>query len=197
MANTGLDEPRLYHEIGVEARIVAMIEPIAASLGYRLVWVKIFNQNGFVLQVMAEDENGQFGIDDCETLSRQISTELDVDDPLHGSYHLEVSSPGIDRLLVRRSDFEMFKGFEAKLEARELIDGRRRFRGTLGAVSETHIEIELNDVQPGQDKLRQVPLDMLASAKLVMNDALLDLAARQRNQIEQMRDDLDVEIEVL
>ena len=107
-----LTEKRYIKETGLEARISAIVEPVANSLGYALVRVKVTQENGCTLQIMAEDENGRFAIDDCERLSKDLSPVLDVEDPIEREYHLEVSSPGIDRPLVRARDFERFVGHE-------------------------------------------------------------------------------------
>ncbi|WDR02117.1 ribosome maturation factor RimP [Devosia algicola] len=112
-----LKEKRYIKETGVESRIAAIVEPVANDLGYALVRIKLTQENGCTLQIMAEDANGNFNITDCEKLSKDLSPVLDVEDPIDREYHLEVSSPGIDRPLVRARDFAAFIGFEAKIEA--------------------------------------------------------------------------------
>jgi ribosome maturation factor RimP len=126
-----LTEKRYVKETGVEARVAAIVDPVAVSLGYSLVRVKITAENGMTLQIMAEDGNGRFSINDCERLSKDLSPVLDVEDPIDREYHLEVSSPGIDRPLVRARDFERYIGHEAKIEMADLVDGRKRFRGII------------------------------------------------------------------
>src|SRR5438128_238029 len=109
----------------MEARIARIVEPVAVSLGFRLVRVKLSAMNGTTLQIMAERPDGTMTVGDCETLSRDISPALDVEDPMTEAYNLEVSSPGIDRPLVRRSDFERWNGHEAKVELAVPLDGRK------------------------------------------------------------------------
>src|ERR1700712_4726044 len=128
-----LSEKRLVREAGVAARVVQVIEAPIQGLGFRLVRVKVTNTNGCTVQIMAERPDGTFSIEDCEAVSRAISPILDVDDPVGGAYNLEISSPGIDRPLVRVSDFARWAGYEAKVELSPPLDGRKRFRGTTGA----------------------------------------------------------------
>ena len=109
-----LNEPRIVAETGQEARIANIVEPAINDLGYRLVRVRLSGMNGLTLQIMAERPDGTMGIDDCEAVSRAISPVLDIEDPVNAAYNLEVSSPGIDRPLVRRSDFETWSGQDRK-----------------------------------------------------------------------------------
>jgi ribosome maturation factor RimP len=129
-------EERIVTETGLEARIARIVEPVATGLGYRLVRVKLSSMNGATLQVMAERPDGTMTVEDCERLSRDLSPVLDVEDPIDAAYHLEVSSPGIDRLLVRRSDFERWVGHQAKVELTRPLDGRRRFKGLLAGLAD-------------------------------------------------------------
>jgi ribosome maturation factor RimP len=124
-------EPRLIAETGTAARVAALAEPALATLGYRLVRVRISGADGCTVQVMAERSDGNFEIEDCEAASRLLSPLLDEVDPIDRAYRLEISSPGIDRPLVRRSDFERFTGHIVKVEMNLPVDGRKRFRGTL------------------------------------------------------------------
>ena len=177
-----LNEKRYIKETGLEARIAAIVEPVANDLGYALVRVKVTQENGCTLQIMAEDENGRFSIADCERLSKDLSPVLDVEDPIEREYHLEVSSPGIDRPLVRARDFAAHVGHEAKLELSDMLEGRRRFRGTIAAADEETVTITLPDAPVGTDADHRLPLSMLAEAKLVMTDALLDRARSDQEQ---------------
>ena len=127
-------EPRIITETGLEARIANIVEPTVEGLGYRLVRVKLSAMNGATLQIMAERPDGTMTVDDCERLSRDLSPALDVEDPIDRAYHLEVSSPGIDRPLVRRSDFERWAGHLAKIELSRPVHGRKRIRGVLAGV---------------------------------------------------------------
>lgn len=175
-----LAERRYIKETGLEARIARIIEPVAIDLGYSLVRVKVTQENGCTLQIMAEDENGRFTITDCERLSKDISPVLDVEDPIDREYHLEVSSPGIDRPLVRARDFATYVGHEIKLELTDLLDGRKRFRGFIVGVDAEAVTVKLPDVPKGDDPNHRLPLSLLAEAKLVMTDALMDHARREQ-----------------
>ena len=119
-----LTEKRYVRETGLEARISRIVEPVANDLGYALVRVKVTQDNGCTLQIMAEDANGRFAINDCERLSKDLSPVLDVEDPIDREYHLEVSSPGIDRPLVRARDYRTYIGHEAKIELADAVAGR-------------------------------------------------------------------------
>jgi ribosome maturation factor RimP len=171
-----LAERRYIKETGVEARISRIVEPVAIDLGYSLVRVKLTQENGLTLQITAEDENGRFTITDCERLSKDLSPVLDVEDPIDREYHLEVSSPGIDRPLVRARDFRTYLGHEVKLELSDLLDGRKRFRGFIAAVDDESVTIKLPDAPKGEDPNHRLPLALLAEAKLVMTDALMNMA---------------------
>lgn len=186
------NERRYIKETGLEARIAAIVEPVANDLGYALVRVKVTQENGTTLQIMAEDENGRFTIEDCERLSKDLSPVLDVEDPIDREYHLEVSSPGIDRPLVRTRDFAAYIGHEAKVELSDLIDGRKRFRGVIAAADADSVTITLPDAPKGADPSHRLPLAMLAEAKLVMTDALLNMA-RDEQEEDATLDDPDIE----
>ena len=171
-----LTEPRFIKETGLEARISRIVEPVANGLGFALVRVKVTPENGCTLQIMAEDENGRFTIVNCEALSKDLSPVLDVEDPIDREYHLEVSSPGIDRPLVRRRDFERHIGHEAKIELGDMVNGRKRFRGFIKAVEDDAVIITLPDAPAGTDPDHRLLLANLAEAKLVMTDALMEKA---------------------
>src|SRR5438876_907720 len=128
-----LNEPRLIVEPGLAAHVSAVAEPVLRGMGYRLVRVRISGEAGATVQVMAEGPDGTMNIDDCEALSRALSPVLDVADPIDRAYRLEISSPGIDRPLVRRSDFERHIGHLAKIEMAVAEQGRKRFRGVIVA----------------------------------------------------------------
>jgi ribosome maturation factor RimP len=171
-----LTEKRYIRETGLEARIARIVEPVANDLGFALVRVKITQENGMTLQIMAEDENGRFTIQNCEELSKDLSPVLDVEDPINREYHLEVSSPGIDRPLVRRRDFEAYIGHEAKIELSDMINGRKRFRGFIKGVDDEAVTITLPDAPGGTDPDHRLLLANLAEAKLVMTDGLMEKA---------------------
>lgn len=187
-----LTDRRYIKETGVEARISALIAPIAEDLGYRLVRVKLLNLNGTTLQIMAEDEHGRFSIEDCERLSNEINPALDVEDPIDREYNLEVSSPGIDRPLVRAGDFAKWQGHEAKIELSDMIEGRKRFRGMIETSDAESVTIRLPDAPEGVDPLHSLPLSALADAKLVMTDRLLEMAAKDQ-ELDETLDDPDIE----
>lgn len=187
-----LKEKRYIKETGLEARIAAIVEPVANDLGYALVRVKVTQENGCTLQIMAEDKNGRFAIEDCERLSKDLSPVLDVEDPIEREYHLEVSSPGIDRPLVRARDFAAHIGHEAKVELSDMLDGRKRFRGKIAAVDDETVTIALPDVPKDTDPNHRLPLAMLAEAKLVMTDALLNRARDDQAEFP-IDDDADIE----
>ena len=120
---------------------------------------------------MAERPDGSMTIEDCEAISREISALLDVNDPIAGAYRLEVSSPGIDRPLVRPSDFEDWAGHEAKIELTEPIDGRKRFRGTLEGFEDGEVRIEIDLGEAGRQVIG-LPIGLVGEAKLVLTDEL-------------------------
>jgi ribosome maturation factor RimP len=171
---------RVPAETGLEARIARLVEPIVAELGYELVRVKVSGLRGATVQIMAERPDGTMGVEDCELISRNVSPALDVEDPIRGAYHLEVSSPGIDRPLTRLKDFERWAGFEAKLETEIPIDGRKRFRGMLLGVRGDSVGLRLAGQEPGEAEA-WLPLDEVSEAKLVLTDALI-AAVRKSEQ---------------
>ena len=179
LSDTGT-EPRIIAETGLEARIAHIVEPVVEGLGYRLVRVKLSAMNGATLQIMAEKPDGSMTVEDCEVLSRDISPTLDVEDPIERAYHLEVSSPGIDRPLVRRSDFVRWAGHEAKIELARLLDGRKRFRGRLAGVEGDDVVLEL-DRDGGPERVA-LPIADLAEARLVLTDTLIrESLSRQKH----------------
>jgi ribosome maturation factor RimP len=171
---------RLSRETGTAARVARLAEPVLESLGYRLVRVRMIGAAGRTLQIMAERPDGTMTIEDCETASRAISPLLDVEDPVSGSYDLEISSPGIDRPLVRPEDFERWRGHEAKIELAVPQGGRRRFRGQLEGFAEGQVRLSLDAPESGGQKMPvSLPFADIAEAKLVMTDQLVaDARAR-------------------
>lgn len=170
---TALDEPRLVTETGVEARVAAIVEPALIDLGYRLVRVRMSGMNGVTLQIFAEKTDGTMTVEDCEAASNVISPLLDVDDPIGKAYSLELSSPGMDRILVRRSDFVRWSGFEAKLELAVPLLGRKRFRGWLTGVKDDKGGMHLLQALEDGTKDIEFPLDTISEARLVLNEALI------------------------
>ena len=173
---------RIARESGPAAAVARIAEPLLAGMGYRLVRVRMAGRD---LQVMAERPDGSLTIDDCVAITRALSPVLDVEDPVPGPYNLEVSSPGVARPLVRPEDFERWAGFEARIEMDTPIDGRRRFRGVLegyDAASDEvriHIPAEAAGGEEGAEILIGLPFSDIASASLVMSDALLAEAGRR------------------
>ena len=171
------EEPRLITEPGRAARVAVLAEPVLAGLGYRLVRVRISGFAGCTVQIMAERPDGTMSIEDCEAVSRALSPVFDVADPIEGSYRLEISSPGIDRPLVRRSDFDRYAGHVAQIEMQVPIDGRKRFRGELHGTAGECARIrcdETNDIL--------LRIDDMAEARLVLTDALVAESLRKSKQ---------------
>jgi ribosome maturation factor RimP len=166
-------------EQGVAARVAAIVEPVLIASGYRLVRVKVSGLDGCTVQIMAERPDGTMKVEDCEIVSRALSPVLDVSDPIDRAYRLEVSSPGMDRPLVRRSDFERFAGHELKVEMAVAINGRRRFRGLLLGVEDETARIRRSDATPGEDSEVVLPIEDMSEAKLVLTDALIAESLRR------------------
>lgn len=166
-------EVRLMVESGVEAQVAKIIEPEIEELGYRLVRVKLSGMNGLTLQVMAERPDGTMSVGDCEKVSRAIAPVLDIEDPIENAYHLEMSSPGIDRPLVRRSDFVTWAGHMVKLETRQMIDGRKRYKGTILSVEGDDLIMRRETVSEGESENFTLPVGEILEAKLVLTDDLI------------------------
>ncbi|PNG25828.1 ribosome maturation factor RimP [Methylocella silvestris] len=175
-------EPRLVAETGVAARIAHIATPVLADLGYRLVRVKLSAQDGMTVQIMAERPDGAMTVNDCEAVSAALSPALDVEDVVKQAYRLEISSPGIDRPLVRVSDFCRALDQEARIELRLGLDGRKRFRGLIkgvaGVGAAAAVTLERVDAKPGEAIEALLPLDDLAEAKLVLTEELIRAALR-------------------
>jgi ribosome maturation factor RimP len=170
---------RLITETGVAARVAAVAEPVIRDLGFRLVRVKVSGLNGCTVQIMAEREDGTMTVEDCEAVSRALSPVFDLEDPVERAYNLEVSSPGIDRPLVRIQDFERWTGYEAKIEMDPPVAGRKRFRGLIRGVEGDTVRLELPDVKEGEERLVRLPLSDLADARLVLTDELVRESLRR------------------
>ncbi len=171
-----MDEPRLILETGIAARIATIVAPAIDDVGFRLVRVKITGQNGCTVQIMAERSDGTMGVEDCEAVSKAISPVLDVEDPMDRPYHLEVSSPGIDRPLVRAVDFSRWIGHEIRIEMAVAAHGRKRFRGELVSSDATLATIRRPDAKEGELVDCALPMTDMAEARLVLTDALIDAA---------------------
>ncbi|WP_342359755.1 ribosome maturation factor RimP [Terrarubrum flagellatum] len=169
-------EPRLITETGLAARVASIVEPPIEGLGFRLVRVKVTAQNGCTVQIMAERPDGQMGVDECEAVSRAISPIFDVEDPIAGEYNLEISSPGIDRPLVRASDFTRWAGHDAKIEMATPFNGRKRYRGVVEGVEDDSAIVRNEDAPEGEDPHWRIPIADMHEARLVLTDALIDAA---------------------
>jgi len=172
-------EPRLIVEPGLPARVAAIAEPVIEDLGYRLVRVKVSASEGCTVQIMAEQPDGSMTVEDCEAISRVLSPLLDVADPVDRAYRLEVSSPGIDRPLVRKSDFERFAGHLVKIEMEVPVNGRKRFRGELAGTEGYAARLRRDDAAEGEEAEVLLPIEEMSEAKLVLTDELVTQALRR------------------
>lgn len=162
----------------MDRRLAAIITPVIEGMGFELVRVRLMGGNTRTLQIMAERPEGGIGVEECGEISTAVSAVLDVEDPVEENYILEVSSPGIDRPLTRLKDFEMWKGWEARIETTELVDGRRRFKGTLGGVEDEEVLIQIEEA--GEPVVIGLQFDWLADAKLILTDELISEMLRQK-----------------
>ena len=167
------NEPRLIVETGLDRRVADIIEPAIEQIGYRLVRVRLLAQNGATLQIMSERPDGTMTVEDCEAVSMAVSPVLDVEDPIDKAYHLEVSSPGIDRPMVRKSDFVRWQGHIVKCETSILVDNRKRFRGKIVASDADGFTIERDQPAYGEEPTIVIPFTVLAEAKLILTDDLI------------------------
>jgi ribosome maturation factor RimP len=172
-------EPRLIIEQGMAARVATIAAPVLTGMGYRLVRVRVSGTLGCTVQIMAERPDGTMAIEDCEAASRALSPVFDVEDPIDREYRLEISSPGIDRPLVRRSDFERHAGHEAKIEMSFGLDGRKRFRGILLGVEGEAAKLRRKDAAEGEPADVLLPIAEMAEARLVLTDALVTESLRR------------------
>jgi ribosome maturation factor RimP len=163
---------RFVRETGVAAAVADVVEPVLADLGFRLVRILISGKETRIVQIMAERPDGTINIDDCEAISKAVSPVLDVAGTVPGAYRLEISSPGIDRPLVRPLDFENWSGHEAKIELKEPVDGRKRFKGILDGFENGEVRIVADLGELGHQHLG-LPVGLVAEAKLVMTDELI------------------------
>jgi ribosome maturation factor RimP len=185
-------EPRLIVEPGLSARVASIAEPVIEQLGYRLVRVKVSSADGCTVQIMAERPDGTMAVEDCETVSRALSPVFDANDPINKAYRLEISSPGIDRPLVRKSDFDRYAGHMVKIETEIPIDGRKRFRGLLVATEGDAARIRLDhkadtkkddkksdDTEADDGTEFLLPIAEMSDARLVLTDELVTQALRR------------------
>ena len=189
-----IDEPRLITETGPAARVARVAAPVLRDLGYRLVRARIMTGQGTTLQIMAERPDGTMSVDDCEAASMALSPVLDLEDPIAQAYRLEMSSPGIDRPMVRISDFQRAIGHEAKLETAAPVAGRKRFRGWIESVDgegrDASIRLRRTDSKPDEEADVVLPVAEIAEAHLVLTEALIREALRAgRAQLEEPEED--------
>ena len=151
----------------MDKKLAELLNPILEDLGFEMVRVRLSNGNPSTLQIMADRLDGQIGVDELAEINTSVGTILDVEDPIPENYTLEISSPGIDRPLTRKKDFDSFQGFEAKVETTELIDGRRRFRGVLAGINNDEVLINLEEGTIG------LKFTWLSDARLVLSDDLI------------------------
>ena len=163
----------------IDRRLAEIVTPVIEGLGFELVRIRLMGGNTKTLQIMADRPEGGIDVADCARISTGVSAALDVEDPIEDAYHLEVSSPGIDRPLTRLKDFEVWEGYEVRLETQEQIDGRKRFKGVLAGVEGDEVLINIEDGQHGVQTIG-LKFDWLADAKLILTDELITEMLRQR-----------------
>jgi ribosome maturation factor RimP len=189
-----LSEPRLVVEPGVAARVSAVAAPVLQQLGYRLVRIKISGEAGCTVQIMAERPDGTMLIDDCEAVSRALSPVLDIADPIDRAYRLEISSPGIDRPLVRRSDFERYSGHLVKIEMAVAHQGRKRFRGLLAGIEGDKVRIRRDEAPAGEEADVVLTMEDIGEARLVLTDELVAESMRRGKAAErELKRELGIE----
>jgi ribosome maturation factor RimP len=163
--------------IEIQDKIARLIEAPLQDMGYELVRVSLSSGDHPILQIMAERaDDGSMGVGDCTAVSHTVSLLLDAEDPITSAYSLEVSSPGIDRPLTRPKDFERYAGFEVRMETRELVSGRRRFKGRLLGIANDNVSVS---TEAGE---AVVPFDAIAKAQLVLTDELIAAASPARQK---------------
>lgn len=168
----------LIAKTAMDRRLADIIIPAIEGLGFELVRLRLMGGRTRILQIMADRPDGGIEVDDCAAISTAVSAVMDVEDPIEDNYVLEVSSPGIDRPLTRLKDFDMWQGYEARIETTELIDGRRRFKGNLAGIEGDEVLIEIEE--GGETLTIGLKFDWLSDAKLILTDDLIAEMLRQR-----------------
>lgn len=169
----------LIAKAAIDRRLADVVAPVIEGLGYELVRIRLMGGLSKTLQIMADRPDGGIDVDDCAKISTAVSAALDVEDPITEAYTLEVSSPGIDRPLTRLKDFDIWEGYEARLETEAQIDGRRRFKGTLAGTEGDEVLINIEETA-GVEVTIGLKFDWLTDAKLVLTDGLIAEMLRQR-----------------
>ena len=182
----------LIAKTAIDRRLAEILIPVIEDMGFELVRLRLQGGKTATLQIMADRPDGGINVDDCADISTAVSAVLDVEDPIEDNYHLEVSSPGIDRPLTRLKDFATFEGYEAKLETNQPIDGRKRFTGVLAGVEgeDVLINIEVG----GETQTIGLNFDWLSDAKLMLTDELIAEMLRQKKEAGIEIDNLDESI---
>ena len=187
----GLDEPRLLGDRGAAQRVGAIVAPVLRDLGFRLVRVKISAADGSTVQIMAERPDGSMTVEDCEQASIALSPVLDVEDPVGQAYRLEISSPGIDRPLVRLSDFQRAIGCEARVEMAISVGTRKRFRGSIESVERVGPQmlarLRLAAKDDGQADLVDLPIKDMDEARLILTEDLIRAVLRREKAAKKQR----------
>jgi ribosome maturation factor RimP len=187
-APEGLDEARLIVENGPARRIAEIVADPLRSVGYRLVRVKLSSAASPILQIMAEKPDGTMDVEDCEAASTAVSPHLDLEDPITAPYRLEMSSPGIDRPLVRESDFRRAVGHEARIELHRPLEGRKRFRGDIEAIETVEKQLVVDLRLAGEDAVARLAIADMVEARLVMTEALIrDTLKREKAEIKEAK----------
>ena len=187
-APEGLDEARLIVENGQARRIAELVDAPLRDVGYRLVRVRLSTAASPILQIMAERPDGTMSVEDCEAASAAVSIHLDLEDPITAPYRLEMSSPGIDRPLVRESDFRRAIGHEARIELERPLAGRKRYRGEIEAVEvvdgQLALDLRLPADKEAEETVARLAIADIADARLVLTEALIrDSLHREKRQI--------------
>ena len=185
----------LIAKAALDRRIAEIVGPVIEDLGFELVRVRLMTGKESTLQIMAQKPDGTIEVDDCGEISTAVSAVLDVEDPIVEAYTLEVSSPGIDRPLTRLKDFDQWAGYVAKIETTELIDGRRRFKGTLAGTEGEEVLITLDD--QAEEITIGLKFDWLSDAKLVLTDELIREVLRGRKDAGQIDEAQFDEVETI
>ena len=189
------DMSDLIAKTAIDIRLAEIVTPVIEGLGYELVRLRLMSGKTMILQIMVDRPNGGIVVDDCAEISHALSAVLDVEDPVEGEYALEVSSPGIDRPLTRLKDFDLWTGYVAKIETTELIDGRRRFKGTLGGTEGDEVLIEIEE--GGEPLTIGLKFEWLSDAKLVLTDELIRDVLRGRKDAGQIDEAQFDEVETI
>ncbi|ROU03079.1 ribosome maturation factor RimP [Histidinibacterium lentulum] len=183
--------PDMIAKTAMDRRVMEIVEPVIADLGFELVRVRLMSGKTQTLQIMAQRADGTIEVDDCAQISTAVSAALDVEDPILDAYTLEVSSPGIDRPLTRLKDFDRWEGYVAKLETDEMIDGRRRFKGILAGIEGSEVLIEIDEGTIGLE------FDWISDAKLVLTDELIRDVLKGRKDAGQIDESQFDEVETV